>query len=307
MNDLFKGIISAIVSTFDAQDRFNPDAQRQVVRHNLKLGVRCFYVCGTTGESFSMSKEERMQVAETVRSETAGDRAAMMVNVSHMEFRAVLELADHACRIGADAISVLPPLYFPISAEEMVQYWLTILDRVNPMPVTLYNIPLLTGAPATESMVKRLAEKANFLGVKHSSEDTFLLNRFKQIDNGRLLVWNGRDAYYLGGLSMGADGGIGSSFNLLGDLFIALSRTYHAGRTVEALRIQELINSVHSRLQPNGHIKSIKYILGQLGINAGVCRLPYQSLTKEAEAYLRETMTMLDDIRPKIHQIASRS
>jgi len=306
MNEQFKGIISAIVSTFDAQDRVNPDAQRQVVRHNLKLGVRCFYVCGTTGESFSMSKEERMQVAEIVRNETAGGKAAMMVNVSHMEFRTVMELAEHARRIGADAISVLPPLYFPISTEEMVQYWLTILDRVSPMPVTIYNIPLLTGAPATEPMVKRLAEKANFLGVKHSTEDTFLLNRFKQVDNGRLLVWNGRDAYYLGGLSMGADGGIGSSFNLLGDLFIALTRTYHAGRTREALRIQELINTVHARLQPNGHIKSIKYILGQMDIDAGVCRLPYQPLTKEAEAYLRETMKMLDDIRPQIHQIASK-
>jgi N-acetylneuraminate lyase len=298
------GIVTALVSIFDDKDRFNSTAQRELVQYNLKLGVRCFYVCGTTGESFSMSKEERMKVAAAVRNEASGEGAAVIVNVSHMEYRVVLELIEHARSIGADAVSLLPPIYFPISNDELMEYWLSILDRASPMPATIYNIPSLTGCALTEAMVRRLAERPNFIGVKHSTEDTFLLNRFKQVDGGRLLIWNGRDAYCLGGLAMGADGAIGSSFNLLGDLFIALTKTFRAGRNQDAVRIQELINSVHSRLQPNGHIKSIKFVLSQLGIDAGVCRLPYGRLSADGMADLIKAIKLLQTVREQVHRIA---
>lgn len=291
-------IVTALLTPFDREGGVNLPAVREVIRYNLTLGVRCFYVCGTTGEGFSLATHERKAVVE-VACEELRDKGGVIVNISHMEFPAAVELARHARQAGAAAISTLPPLYYPVSRHEIEQYYLRMLDEVE-LPLTVYNIPMLSRVALDEPLVTRLAEHRRFAGIKHSSEDTYLLNQFKKIGGGRLTVWSGRDAYYLGALAMGADGAIGSSFNLMGDLFVRLTEAYRAGHLQRAQRIQSAANEVHRRLQTNGGLQSIKRCLQLSGVDAGGCRLPYQSLTPDLDPYFKETLKILERVRLEV-------
>jgi N-acetylneuraminate lyase len=291
-------IMSALITPFDQQGRVNLKALREVIRYQMSLGIRCYYVCGTTGEGFSMSAAERKSVVETARDEL-GDRGGLIVNVSNMEFAAAVDLARHAAQNGADAVSTLPPLFYPASPREIEHYYRALLDAVE-LPLTLYNIPMLSKLALDEPLVTRLAEHPRLAGIKHSSEDTFLLNRFKQIGRGKLMVWSGRDAYYLGALAMGADGAIGNSFNLMGDLFVRITAAYRAEQPALALQLQQKANEVHRRLQVFGGTQTVKRCLQLLGVDGGSCRLPYQPLPPEADPLVRETVAILQNTRREL-------
>ena len=289
------GIITALITPFDAHGNVMMSALREVIQNCLTMGVHCFYVCGTTREGLSLSTSERKAIAEVACGELR-NRGGVMVNISHMEFPVAIDLARHAAAAGADAVSTLPPLYYPVTRSEIEEYYCRLLSEIE-LPLTLYNIPMLTRVALDDALVGRLLDYARFGGIKHSSEDTYLLSRFKRIGGGRLMVWSGRDAYYLGALAMGADGAIGSSFNLMGDLFIRITEAYRAGQIERARKLQERTNEVHQRLQKHGGVQSIKRCLELIGINAGVCRLPYQPPPAEADPFFRDTLALLERVR----------
>jgi N-acetylneuraminate lyase len=242
-----------------------------------------------------MSATERKSVVDAACDELK-DRGGVIVNVSHLEFAVALDLAAHAARAGAAAVSTLPPLFLMVSPREIEMYYRRMLDAVD-LPLTIYNIPMLSNRALDETLVGKLVEHPRFAGIKHTSEDTFLLNRFKQIGNGKLMVWSGRDAYYLGGLSMGADGAIGNSFNLMGDLFVAITKAYRNNDAHRALTIQQKANEVHRRLQVHGGTQSVKRCLQLLGVDAGHCRMPYQPLPESAEPLMQEIVKLLEQTR----------
>jgi N-acetylneuraminate lyase len=290
-----KGIVAALVTPFTSAGEVNHEALEQVAEHALRLGVGGFYVCGSTGEGFSLSSDERMKMVETVVSLTRG-KADVIVNLSHMDFREVTRLSHHAAEVGADAVSVLPPIYNVVSGEELLAYFRAVLQQTR-LPLTLYNIPMLAHRALGEATVRVLAEDSRLVGIKHSSEDTLALSKFKQVAKGRLIVWSGRDAFYLGCLAMGADGAIGSSFQLLGDIFAEITRVFRAGDPAGALVLQQRVNEVHGRLQLHGPIRSIKRCLTLLGIEAGECRLPFQPLGDAHDGFLRETLALAGQLR----------
>lgn len=283
------------MTPFTHGDEIQYDMLRRIVNHSLRLGIGGFYVCGSTGEGFSLSPEERLRIVETVVQEARG-QADVIVNVSHMDFRQTVRLSHHAAEVGADAVSVLPPIYNAISADELLDYFSEVLKRSR-LPLTLYNIPQLAHRSLDERTVRTLASDTRFVGIKHTSEDTNLLSRFKQVAGGRLIVWSGRDAYCLGCLAMGADGAIGSTFQVLGDVFLAIIRAFRSGNVSLALTIQQRINEVHARLQVHGAIKSIKRCLTLLGLDSGECRRPFQPLGSDVDGYLKETLAEADRVR----------
>jgi N-acetylneuraminate lyase len=207
-----------------------------------------------------------------------------------------LEAISHSG--GRSAVSTLPPIYTPVSETELLAYFREVLG-CSRLPVTIYNIPQLAKRALDDRAVRRLAADPKFVGVKHSSEDTNLLARFKQIDEGRLLVWSGRDAYYLGCLAMGADGAIGSTFQLLGDIFCEITEAFRAGDQDRSLALQHAVNEVHAGLQTYGPIPSIKRCLTLLGCEVGECRLPYQPLGPEHDAHFQELLARANDLRDR--------
>lgn len=294
----FRGIISALLTPLDRQDRVNQEALCQIVEKTLALGVDGFYLCGSTGEGFHLSPQERRDVVETAVRAISG-RAFTMVNVSHLDLREMRALSDHAAQTGADAISSLPPLYYPYSASEICDYFSSIL-RASPLPMSLYHIPQLSHISMDEDSIRRLADSPSFIGVKFASEDFDLLNRYKAICGEGRVIWSARDVYYLSGLAMGAGGAIGSSFVFLGDFFKAITEAFWRGESDRALRIQEAANELHRGFSRFGSYQSYKRALELSGIEAGLCRRPFRRLPKEADTHLSNTLALLQQRRNEL-------
>ena len=137
----FKGVIPAVLTVFDQEENIDEVGMRQLISHLIHKGVHGLYLTGSTGEGFTMSPEERMQVVEIVMDEVAG-RVPVVVHVGAIGTKLSIELAKHAERVGADGISSVPPFYWRFSEDQIVKYYEDIA-RATSLPMIVYNVPLV--------------------------------------------------------------------------------------------------------------------------------------------------------------------
>jgi N-acetylneuraminate lyase len=290
-----RAIIAALITPFDRQGAVDRAALVSLVERVIRTGAGGLYVCGTTGEGFLLSEVERRLVAETAVHASAG-RADVIVNISHMDLRQALQLADHAATVGADAVSSLPPIFYGVSEDDQTRYFLALLAGVE-LPLTIYNIPHLSHRTLSPEIVAAIADNPRLVGIKHTSDDLLSLVKFKQLASGRLIVWCGRDARFIEHLAAGADGAIGSSYQLFADVLAEILKSFRRGDKQRAELVQQRINAVHERLQVYGAIQSIKRCLTLQGINAGDCRLPLSPVRSDCDDFHRATLEMADQVR----------
>lgn len=284
----FKGIYPALMTPFDAGGNVDRAALRRLVRMNMKKGVNGFYVCGSTAEVFLLTGAQRMEILETVMAEV-NHALPVIAHVGCISQAQAEELARHAARLGVDAVSSVPPFYYPFTAEEIRRYYLTLADAAK-RPVLIYNIPGYSGVRLTVEDLRPLLEDGRFLGVKHTSSDFFMLERMRRIRSD-LVVMNGLDEMFLAGLSMGADGGIGSTYNFMAEKFVAMYRLFQAGRMREALKIQGQVNAVVETLLSLGLMAAEKEALCLMGICSSACMRPFGGLSDGQRSILKKALS----------------
>jgi N-acetylneuraminate lyase len=281
----FKGIFPALLTPFREDGGINEDALRKLVSVNLAKGVAGFYVCGSTAEVFLLKPEERKRILEIVADEVKG-KAAVICHVGAIGTDWSIEFARHAAALGVDALSSVPPFYYPFSPGEILDYYRDIADAVD-LPMVVYNIPAFSGVTLGGERIKALREHKNIIGIKHTSMDLYQTPSMKRADPG-LIDINGYDEIFLGGLSMGADGGIGSTYNLMAEKFTGIHRAFAAGRIDEARNLQTEANDVIRVLTGMGVFAAEKYLLGLQGIPFGSCRKPFKPLDEGEKRRLEE-------------------
>lgn len=274
-----KGLFPALVTPLCADGSVNLGSLRALVRMNLDKGVAGFYVGGSTSECFLLTAEERKKILEAVVSETAG-AAAVIAHIGSIGTDLSIELGRHAEKTGVDAVSSVPPFYYKFSPEEIRAYYRDITDAVN-KPMIIYNFPALSGVTLTAEAVAEYAKDERIIGVKHTSMDLYQLERMKKTVPG-LTVYSGHDEVYLGGLVLGADGAIGSTYNFMAERFTEISRLFAEGKIGEAQKKQGEANDIISLLLRIGSLQATKYILTRMGVDCGECRKPFSPL-KEAD------------------------
>ncbi|WP_319560129.1 N-acetylneuraminate lyase [Marispirochaeta sp.] len=288
-----QGIFPALLTPF-ANDRIDEQALRKLVEININKGVSGFYVCGSTGEAFLLSVEERMRVLEIVSNQVAG-RVSIIAHIGAIGTDLTLELGRHAVTLqGVEALSSIPPFYYKFSEDEVVQYYLDLADKLD-FPLIPYNFPNLSGVTLTPKVLQRLRKNEQIIGVKFTSNNFYDLERMKQSDP-KLLIYNGFDEMYLSGLAMGVDGAIGSTFNFMADKFLGITRHFAEGDMENARKLQSEANAVIAALlKTKCFMAAEKYILDCVGIPFGEPRRPFLPLDAEdkkiisqaAESYLQ--------------------
>jgi len=279
-----RGIFAALLTPLDGQGRLNEPSLRRLVSVNIQRGVDGFYVGGSTGEAFLLTTQERRRILEVVVEEAAG-RVAVIAHVGAIGTDLTLELGKHAVAVGVDAISSIPPFYYKFTAEEIVGYYGD-LARILDAPIIPYNFPALSGVTLTGDLIRQLRVDPRIIGVKFTSNDLFQLAQMKEADHD-LLVYNGFDEIFLAGLSMGADGAIGSTFNFMPDKYIHIKRCYESGSMDEARDWQNQANEVIQVLLQTGKLLNAqKYLMDLQGIPCGECRRPFLPLTAEDKKIL---------------------
>lgn len=151
----------------------------------------------------------------------------------------------------------------------------------------IYNFPAFSGVNLNSDNVEEFFCDPRFIGIKHTSSDFFTLERIKQ-KYDRILVYNGFDEMFLSGLIMGADGGIGSTYNIMAEKFIKMRNLFLEGNIAEAQKIQTEANEIIKVLAKVGVMPGEKEILNMMGLEFGTCRKPFRTLTDEEKKLLKE-------------------
>ena len=284
VKDKLKVIYSALVTPFNEDESLNEEAIRKLVEFELDNGVEGFYCCGSSGEGLLLSLEERKRVLEVVLDEVKG-RVPVISHIGTVATKDVVELAKHALSAGADAVSMIPPYYYNFSMDEIVDYYLDVVNEVPDIPVIVYNIPQFTGVSFNRDNAGRLLENDHVIGIKHTSTDLFGLERMKN-DFPDKVYLNGFDEIFLSGLVAGANAAIGTTVNLYPKTFRRLMDLYEENRIEEAQKVQSLINHRVKEMVSVGIFSAVKYMFMKQGIDCGTCRRPFAKLNDQQKARL---------------------
>lgn len=277
MNDLqkqFGGITVALYSCFDDSNKVDTEAVAKLVRFYKEKGIRGLYVCGSTGEGLLMSVEERKQTLEAVMNQVTNDMN-IIVHVGASATHDACELARHAEEKGAHAVSAIPSVYYRLSEAAIANSWNTMMQASN-LPFIIYNIPQLTGYNMTKNLFDIMLQNPKVIGIKNSSECVFHSMQFKKWGGDNFLVFHGMDEHYAAGRMMGADGGIGGTYGVMPELFLALDKLILENKVKEAEKLQVVINEIIVDLVSFPSMYgAAKELLKLRGISIGKARLPF--------------------------------
>lgn len=283
MYEKFKGIFPALLTPFNEDESINFDALKQLVNRLIAQGVKGFYVDGSTGEAFLLTIKERKQLIRAV-AEYAKGKCTLVAQIGSIALPDAIELARCAKDAGYDAISSVPPFYYKFNFDEIKRYYFTIADAVD-LPMIIYNVPIYTGVSFTAEQMGEFLQDDRFIGVKHTSSDYFALRQFRSAFPDKVML-NGFDEMLLAGLSLGANGAIGSTYNFMPEKFIRIYELFNKGQLEEAVRLQEEADRMIAALCKVGVMQGEKAILTKLGVPMGKLRAPFIDISDEQKEWL---------------------
>ena len=278
-----KGIYTALLTSFDKDSKLNAKVLKEVIDHNLKLGVDGFFVGGSTSEAFMLSFDQRREIMELAKAQAPN--AKLIAHVGCIDEEETLKLARCAKQLGYHAVSAVPPFYYKFGFKEIKQFFLDVADAAE-LPFFIYHFPNSTGVNFTIEQFAELLEDDRIAGLKFTCNDVFLLEQIKRRFPNKI-VYNGYDELFIAGVVMGVDGGVGSTYNFMADKFIAITRLMSEGKVAEAQKIQHEANRIIEIICKIGLMPAEKEILNQLGFDFGTARKPFKELSAEEKDLIR--------------------
>ena len=271
---IIRGVLPALVTPFHEDGAVNTAMIGKLVAHQLDQGANGFFICGSTGDGFLLTREERKLVAETVVGEVAG-QAKVICHVGAISSDESAAMAADARAAGVDAVSSVPPIYYPVGLEGFVLHMQTIA-RASDLPVYCYYIPQLTGhSLGGDQFVEVMDQIDNLAGLKFTHSDLFLLWWILDAAGDRYSVFNGSDQMLCQGLMTGACGGIGSTYNYQTRNIVDVYDAVQAGDFEKARQAQWKANRVIQvlfRFNQYGTVE--RAILKLIGLDPGPPRPP---------------------------------
>lgn len=275
---LIEGIIAATFTPMHADGSLHLEQVEAITDHLIESGVQGLYVCGSTGEGPSLTTEERMHTAEAYVRAARG-RIPVVIQVGHNSIEDSRALAGHAKDIGADAVSALSPNYFkPADIETLIDILVHAQEPAAGLPFYYYHIPAFTGVPVNVAeLLPRLKERMpNLAGAKFTSP---AIHEFLTVDRSRFEVLFGVDEMLFAGLASGAQGAVGSTYNLFGGLARRIQDAVQRGAMDEGRDLQVTYTKhIDALIEPRG-LPAIKAALRFSGLKAGQVRLPMKALS----------------------------
>lgn len=285
-----EGVLPALITPYGPDGSVNVAMVRRLVRDHMANGCNGFFVCGSTGEGLFLTPDERQLMAQTVVEEVAG-QVPVMIHVGAVSTDLSVMLAKHAKKAGADAVSSLPPIYYKVGRAGMMQH-IRLIAQAAELPTYYYHIPQLTGVEfGADEIVEQFLSVEGLVGLKFTHTDMFLLWWLVEASGGRLQVFNGADQMLFQGLSTGACGGVGSTYNYqmrtISDIFEAV----RAGDLEKARQAQWKANRVIQVLFRHGaNLSCEKAIMKLKGFDVGHPRSPMVPFPDERVPALKKDL-----------------
>ncbi len=284
---LFTGACTALVTPF-LDGKINYPMMERLLQRQMEAGIESVVVCGTTGESPTLSDGEKLELFRRCK-EFAGNRMQIICGTGSNDTKHAAELSIAAQDVGADALLVVTPYYNKANPEGLFAHYLAVAHAVQ-IPVILYNVPGRTGVDVPVSVYKRLSHLPNIAGVKEASADIVKIARIRQACGNDLPIWSGNDDQAVASMALGAQGVISVLSNVKPVETAAMAKAALDGDFDTASELQcamlPLIDALFSEVNPI----PVKAAMGLIGFDCGTCRLPLAPLSKENRQKLQHLL-----------------
>ena len=274
---LFSGVCTALVTPF-ADNRINKSLLYKLLDRQMEAGIRTIVISGTTGESPTLSDEEKLILFRRCKEHTGKDCRILAGTGSNNTAHAV-QLSVQAEEAGVDGLLVVSPYYNKATAEGLLLHYSAIAESVD-IPLILYNVPSRTGVDIPVSTYEDLSRLPNIAGVKEASRDITKFARIMAECPPEFSLWSGNDDMIVPVMSLGGSGVISVLSNILPKETVSMTQAALEGDYKSAAEIQQqllpLIDCLFSEVNPI----PVKAAMKLKGLDCGECRLPLTPLSQ---------------------------
>ena len=284
---LFTGACTALVTPF-LNGEVNYPMMEQLLRRQMEAGIRAVVICGTTGESPTLTDPEKLEMFRRAKKYT-GDRCMIIAGTGSNNTEHTIALSKAAEEAGADALLVVSPYYNKATPEGLITHYSAVAASVH-IPVILYNVPSRTGVDIPVAVYQCLSQIPNIAGVKEASTDISKIARIRAACPDHFAVWSGNDDQAAAVLSLGGAGVISVLSNVLPQKTQALAQAALDGDFDTAADLQvsllPLIELLFSEVNPI----PVKTAMRIIGYDCGTCRLPLTEASPETVKKLKKLL-----------------
>ena len=287
---IFTGMATAMVTPMTPEG-VDYEALGRFVDFQLSQGIHALVAVGTTGESATLSPDERKEVIRFTIDRVAG-RVPVIAGTGTNNTQHAIEYSVDAAKAGADALLVVTPYYNKATQNGLIAHFTAIADRVD-KPILLYNVPSRTGCNLLPATVEKLAEHPNIAAIKEASGNMSQVVELFARCGDKLDVYSGEDGLTVPILSMGGKGTISVLSNVVPKEAVAMTNAFFAGDVAEAARLQcrylTLINLLFCEVNPI----PAKAAVSAMGFGKEYIRLPLTPMEEGNRAKLLAEMRRL--------------
>jgi 4-hydroxy-tetrahydrodipicolinate synthase len=294
----FHGIIPPVVTPLTSSGELDMQGLEKLIEHQIAGGVHGLFMLGTTGEAPSLSHDLQRQVIES-SSRIVAARVPVLIGISNTSLAESVAMARCAADAGCDAVVAAAPYYLPIDQTELAGYFRQLSQQV-PLPLVLYNFPLLTKVVFEPETIRQLLDEPNIVGIKDSSGDLDYFAKIVEVAKSRpgFSLLAGREASLHKIVSLGGDGGVTGGANIYPRLFVDFYNAAVAKAADKIAECSELVNTLGQIYAVPGNrfsagIAGTKAALELLDICRGDVAPPIQQVTDEQKAKIKSILESL--------------
>ena len=283
----FSGVCTALVTPF-LKDTVNYPMLEQLLRRQYDAGIRALVICGTTGESATLTDEEKLTMFRYAKKSGPEDLRIIAGTGSNSTAHAIA-LSQAAQDAGADGLLVVSPYYNKATPEGLYLHYAAIASSVQ-IPVILYNVPSRTGVDIPVEVYRRLSKIPNIAGVKEASSDIRKIARIRSQCPDHFTVWCGNDDLAVAAMALGARGLISVVSNIEPEITgsmigAALDGDFDTATALQ-LSLLPLIDALFQEVNPI----PVKAAMAMIGYDCGGCRMPLCGPSENTAALLKDLL-----------------
>ena len=274
------GLIVAAFTPMNEDGSINLEMVEPLYSYYRQNGIKGVFLNGSTGEGLSLTYNERLRLCEEW-GKIVDDDFKLIVHIGSNSLNEAKEFATHAGKNGVDGISTIGPFYQKSSTVEiLVEICAQVAAQVSDIPFYYYHIPVLTGINfSMVDFMEHASEKIPTLaGLKFTDSDLSEYNLCRIFQGGKYDILYGNDEMYLAGLATGANGFIGSTYNLFPGLYQEIRDAFLSNRLEKARELQVKAIEFVKVLDKYNYNAASKAAMKMIGVDCGASRLPFRTL-----------------------------
>ena len=282
----FGRLLTAMITPFDREGNVDYARAEQLAVHLVENGTDTIVVCGTTGESPTLSWDEEYKLFTVLQQAIAG-KAKIMAGTGSNSTSEAITATEKAAHLGLDGTLQVTPYYNKPPQEGLYAHFRAIAEAAPELPILLYNVPGRTGCKLEPETVAKLAEIPSIIGIKEATGDLDQASQIRALTPAEFAIYSGDDSLTLPLMAVGAKGVVSVASHLVGNQLQTMMQSFAAGNVQEALRIHIQLFPLFKALFLTSNPIPLKVALRLLGLDTGVVRSPLVSGDADLEAKLK--------------------